>query len=90
MTLALAVLQCERFYGTGWYFNPARWTTVDGYAPWAVVWIAWRAMHAVSASERLSMTKAIGMALSSGEAGKSARDDEVRAAFPPDASEAPR
>lgn len=78
--------QCERFYGASWYFNPVRWRTVDGYAPWGVVWIAWRGMQAVSALERLSMIRAISIAMATGESGAGARADELHAAFPDDST----
>lgn len=74
----------ERFYGAAWYFDPRRWATADGYAPWAVVWVAWRAMQAVSAQERLSMSRAIQLALATGDHSHHARADEMRAAFPAD------
>lgn len=87
MTLALAVTQVERFYGAAWYHAPARWQTVDGYAPWQVVWIAWRAMNAMVAYERLSMSRAIAIALAQGDAAGRARQQELDLAFPADDEE---
>lgn len=74
--------QVERFYGAIWYFNPQRWATVDGYAPWGVVWVAWRAMQAVLAYERLSMSRAVSLGMAAGDAAARARQDELDAAFP--------
>lgn len=82
MTLAVVAQQCERFYGASWYFNRDRWATIDGYAPWGVVWVAWRAMQAVLAYERLSMSRAISLGMGAGDAAARARQDELRAAFP--------
>lgn len=60
---------------------------MDGYAPWSVVWIAWRAMQAVSAQERLSMSRALSIGLASGAAAQAARDEELQTAYPPEMSE---
>lgn len=84
MTLALAVTQVERFYGAAWYYAPGRWQTADGFAPWQVVWVAWRSMNAMAAYERLSMSRAISLALATGDAGVRYRQDELSAAFPDD------
>jgi len=82
MSLGLAAAHCERFFGAGWYFNPARWDTVDGYAPWSVVWIAWRSLQSIAAWERLSMQRAIALSLSSGDAGARQRLEEMAIAYP--------
>lgn len=81
------MVQVERFYGASWYWNPQRWGTVDGYAPWHVVWVAWRAMIALQAQERLSLTRAIRLGMAQGEAAKTGIDEDVAAAFPPDAED---
>lgn len=78
----MVVQQVERFYGASWYFNPQRWATLDGYAPWGVVWVAWRAMQAVQAYERLSMSRAVSLGMANGDAAMRARQDELDAAFP--------
>ena len=51
----------EAVLGSDWYFNPARWTTWDGYAPWDEVWRAWGTLQMRLALERLSVVRAIGI-----------------------------
>lgn len=45
--------------GAGWYYCPARWKTVDGFAPYDVVWDAWRTMTMDRAMQRLDQMRAI-------------------------------
>ena len=45
--------------GASWYFNPARWGTWDGFAPYAAVWDAWRTLAMSRAMLRLSLVRAI-------------------------------
>lgn len=71
----------EREYGAGWWHNPARWDTLDGYAPYGAVWAAWETMRRARALERLSLIRAIAIARA-GEAGQRAMDSDMREAFP--------
>ena len=80
-------MQVERYYGPSFYFNPQRWATGDGYAPWHVVWVAWRAMIALQAQERLSLTRAVRLAMAQGQHATTGHDEDVAAAFPPDAED---
>lgn len=80
----MAIAQCERYYGAAWYWCPQRWRTVDGYAPWAVLWVAWRAMNAVAAHERLSMARAVALGMATGPAATAARQAELEHAYPDD------
>jgi hypothetical protein len=44
--------------GPGWYFNRERWATWDGYAPYDVVWRAWKTLGMARAMDRIVLTKA--------------------------------
>lgn len=57
MSLGLACVQCEAFWGASWYWNPHRWGTTDGYVPFPVLWDAWRSMQSVAAWQRLQATQ---------------------------------
>ena len=81
------MVQVERYFGAAFYFNPQRWATVDGYAPWHVVWVAWRAMLALQAQERLSFTRAVRLAMAQGAHATTGHDEDVAAAFPPDSED---
>ena len=81
-TLATAIVQCERYWGATWYWNPARWGTTDGYAPWRVVWIYWMAMRSPAAMERLSALRVQTMGRLEGDAAAQAIESDVRDAFP--------
>lgn len=89
MSLGLACAQCEAFWGASWYFNPARWDTVDGYVPFPVLWDAWRTMQSVAAWQRLQMMHAVALAQPVSEAALTDRqrlvDVEQRQAFPAEA-----
>lgn len=47
----------ERFFGSEFVFNPARWGTSDGYVPYRVFRVYWFAAVSISAYERLSDIK---------------------------------
>lgn len=81
MSLALCVVHLEHAF-SHWYFDPARWRTVDGFAPWNVCWIQWRALQSVRAMDRLSLTRAVMLANNGNDAGHTARQDELRHAYP--------
>lgn len=83
-SLALAVLTCEVRLGADWYFNPARWATVDGYAPLSAVWIAYQGLQAIDAHERLSMAESGTIAQASGPKVRQAFERLERAAYPAD------
>ncbi len=88
MSLALAAVHCERFFGADWYWNPERWGTVDGYAPWMVVLAAWSSVASISAWERLSMMRAIDLAILHSDSKPAALQQEMRIAYPPDEPDA--
>jgi hypothetical protein len=79
-TLATALAYVEAHYGAGWYFNPARWGTADGYAPFTAVWVAHAALETVAARRQLE-----GFAVQGYTAAKDPRREHertLRAAFP--------
>lgn len=80
-TLALAVLTCEARMGAGWYYDPARWNTVDGYAPHGVVWLTYEGLMALDAQSQLAMTDAIALAFG-GEKSASVREQVMARAYP--------
>lgn len=45
--------------GAAWYFNPARWDTRDGYAPFLEVWAAWKTARMGRAMDRLNLIRAM-------------------------------
>lgn len=57
------VWHVQHALGPEWYFNPRRWRTVDGYAPYFVVIHAYVASHAEAALARLSIARAVSLAL---------------------------
>lgn len=81
MTFPAIARLVEREYGAAWWFNPARWETLDGFAPYLAVWEAWETMRRARAWERLSLVRAISVARA-GEAGQRAIDTDLREAFP--------
>lgn len=78
MSLGIACAQCEAFYGAGWYWNPPRWGTSDGYVPFPVLWDAWRAMQSVQAWQRLSMSSAVALGQPVSEEGRDKRERAVK------------
>lgn len=70
----------EATMGAGWYYNPDRWPTWDGYAPYKAVWEAWRTIQQVRALDRLDMIRAVGVT-KSGDRAASLYDATVREAL---------
>jgi hypothetical protein len=80
VTLAMVCRLTEAAMGAGWYWNPGRWPTWDGYAPYDVVWRAWTTMQQARAFERLNMVRAIGITRA-GEKAQAIYDSDVREAL---------
>lgn len=57
-SLAIAALTVRAVLGESWYWNPARWATSDGYAPFAVCWLEFVGLQHVSAQRRLELADA--------------------------------
>lgn len=73
---------CERHYGAEWYWNPKRWTTADGYVPWAEFLVKWDALMGHLAIDRLQQTLAAFTGRAEGDQAQRALDRMERAAFP--------
>lgn len=81
-TLATAALTVRAAYGDGWYYNPGRWRTADGYAPFAVTWLEYVGLQALEARQR--MVVADGYTLAMAKDGQRARRELLRLAYPTD------
>lgn len=62
VSLAVAALSVRAAFGDAWYYNPERWPTSDGYAPFAVALVEHAGMQALEMRRRLEV--ADGMSLS--------------------------
>ena len=62
-TLATALAVVRAAYGDAWYWNPARWPTSDGYAPFAVTWVEYMGLQTVEARRRLERVDSVQIAL---------------------------
>lgn len=81
-TLATALAVVRAAYGDAWYWNPKRWPTSDGYAPFAVTWVEYLGLQTVEARRRLERADSVMLALA--KDGTKARRALVDAAFPSD------
>jgi hypothetical protein len=63
ISLARIVWHVQQRYGAAWYHAPQRWQTRDGFAPFFVVLHAYAAAHAYDAAMRLSLMRAIALAM---------------------------
>lgn len=54
-SLAAAALTVRAHLGESWYYNPARWSTSDGYAPFVLAWLEFAGLEAVGARRRLEI-----------------------------------
>lgn len=55
LSLASAALTVRHYLGDSWYYDPMRWDTADGYAPFAQVWLEFAGLEAVGARRRLEV-----------------------------------
>ena len=55
VSLAIAALSVRAAYGDGWYWNPARWGTSDGYAPFAVALVEYAGVQTLDIRQRLAV-----------------------------------
>lgn len=81
MTFPAVARLVEREYGAAWWYNPARWDTLDGFAPYGAVWEAWETMRRAKALDRLNLVRAIGTSRA-GERAQRLLDSDVKEAFP--------
>ena len=80
VTLETVCRLTELTMGAAWYWNPARWDTWDGYAPYDVVWRAWRTIQQERAFQRLNLVRATTIA-QAGERGQTHYDADAREAL---------
>jgi hypothetical protein len=83
-SLAIAALTVRAAYGDVWYYNPARWATSDGYAPFAVALVEFVGLQALDARRRLEV--ADGFALAHAKDPHKARRSFEMAAYPSEVS----
>jgi hypothetical protein len=57
-SLELAARTCRSAFGETWYYNPARWPTVDGFVPHTVCWVDYLGLDALDARRELSAVRA--------------------------------
>lgn len=82
LSLALAALGVRAVYGEAWYWNPARWPTSDGYAPFGVALLEYAGLQTLDARRRLEV--ADGFALAHAKDPRRARQQIERLAYPSD------
>lgn len=73
----------ELSWGSAWYHNCRRWGTVDGYAPLAQCWDAWRLAMKHRILDRLNTMQATRNARAAQGDYASLVDDMLREAFDP-------
>lgn len=73
---------CEWRYGAGWYWNPKRWNTLDGYVPWPEFLVKWEAVMGHLALERLQQSIAALIGRADGDHASRAVEKIERSAFP--------
>lgn len=57
------MVQCERFFGSDWFYNPSRWRTADGHVPYRTLWAYWYGMEPMMALERITAIRSLTTAL---------------------------
>ena len=80
VTLDTVCRLTELTMGAAWYWNPDRWPTWDGYAPYDVVWRAWRTIQQERAFQRLNQVRAISIT-QAGEKAQAVYDADAREAL---------
>lgn len=80
VTLETVCGLAEVVLGAGWYHDPRRWPTVDGFAPYDEVWRAWRVIQQARAWDRMNMVRAIGIT-KAGDKAQAMFDSDVREAL---------
>lgn len=81
-SLATVALTVRHEFGEAWYWNPQRWATADGYAPFALCWIEYVGLQALAARRRLEV--ADGYAIANAKDPRRARQPFEQAAYPSD------
>lgn len=81
-SLAMASLAVRAAYGDSWYYQPTRWQTADGYAPFTLCLLEYVGLQAMDARRRLEV--ADGFAVANATDPRRARAQLERMAYPPD------
>lgn len=81
-SLATAAMTVRATYGDAWYYQPGRWATADGYAPFAVTWVEFAGVQALGARETL--TVADGFAVAHAKDPRRVRAQLQQLAYPTD------
>lgn len=82
ISLAVAALTVRAAYGDAWYWNPQRWPTADGYAPFAVCLLEYAGLQALDARRRLEV--ADGYAIAHAKDPRRVREKLEKMAYPSD------
>jgi hypothetical protein len=82
LSLASAALSVRTCYGDAWYYNPERWPTSDGYAPFALCLVEYIGLQAMDARRRLEV--ADGFAIAHAKDPQRMRSQLERVAYPTD------
>ena len=77
-SLAVAALSVRAVYGDGWYYDPQRWPTSDGYAPFGLALVEYAGVQALDVRRRLEV--ADGYTLAHGKPAQ--RQQMERLAYP--------
>lgn len=80
LSLAAAAVAVRHAYGDTWYWNPQRWATADGYAPFALVLLEYIGLQSLDARQRLMV--ADGFALTQARDIRAARRPFEQLAYP--------
>lgn len=62
VSLAVAALSVRAAYGETWYWNPARWDTSDGYAPFALCLAEYAGVQTLEVRRRLEVADGYSLA----------------------------
>jgi len=62
ISLAVAALSVRAAYGDGWYYDPRRWPTSDGYVPFAVALVEYAGVQALEVRRRLEVADGYSLA----------------------------
>ena len=78
VSLLAATMSVRATYGEAWYFDPRKWPTSDGYAPFAVALVEYAGVQALEVRRRLEVADGYSLA----HAKPHERDRMQRMAYP--------
>lgn len=62
VSLLAATMSVRATYGDGWYYDPRRWPTSDGYVPFAVALVEYAGVQALEVRRRLEVADGYSLA----------------------------